>query len=174
MKTYFRAYDNIIIHNIFHGKGNIEYHEYFPWHPIFRIQSEEDKIYFINDRIKFIDSDHRKPDGDPVHSQFIQFIDIILGYFANSLHLNAINKNKYALAVQAFPLIWRIIKRPNNPKSRYKYYKRQMIHFFPKDNLKGMDEQSLEYRYKRFNQFYTNRELPIKRERNRQVSFFDL
>ncbi|WKV08580.1 hypothetical protein Q2T46_13770 [Thermoanaerobacterium sp. CMT5567-10] len=173
LKTYFRDYDNIIVKNIFHDKGNAEYHEYFPWHSIYKLQSEEDKIYFANNHIKFINSDHRKPDGDPVHSQFIQFIDIILGCFANSLHLNATSKNKYSLTVSAFPIISRIIKNPNNPNSRYNYYKRQMVQFFPKEDLKGMDEQSLEYRYKKLNQFYTNRELPIERKINGQLSIFD-
>ncbi len=174
IKTYFRSYDNIFIENIFHDKGNVEYHQYFPWHPIYKLQTEEDMIYFSNDHIVFINSDHREPDGDPVHSQFIQFIDIILGCFVNSLHLNSINKNKYSLSAKAFPIISRIIKKPNNPKSRYKYYKRQMVQFFPKENLKGMDEQSLEYQYKRFNQFYTNRDLPIEKKLYEQISLFDI
>lgn len=174
LKTYFGAYDTIIIQNIFHDRGNAEYHKYFPWHPIYKLQSEEDKIYFVNEQIKFINSDHRESDGDPVHSQFIQFIDIILGCFANCIHLNSINKNKYSLAVKAFPLVSRIIKRPENPNSRYKYYKRQMAQFFPKENLKGMDEKSLEYKHKRFSQFYTFRELAIEREINGQLSMFDL
>jgi hypothetical protein len=49
-----------------------------------------------------------------------------------------------------------------------------MVQFFPKENLKGMDEQSLEYQYKRFNQFYTNRDLSIERKLYEQISLFDI
>lgn len=173
LKTYFSEYENIIIQNIFHDRGNVEYNKYFPWHSIYKLNSEEENIYVAKRKIVFIDSDHRKPKGNILHSQLIQFIDIILGCFANSLHLNAPDKEKYSLADKAYPLIRRIIKSPDNPNSRYKYYKRQMIQFFPKENLKGMDEQSLEYTYKKFNQFYTDRELRIEIKMDGQLSIFD-
>jgi hypothetical protein len=97
-----------------------------------------------------------------------------LGFHCTENNLNSINKNKYSLLAKAFPIVSRIIKKPNNPKSRYKYYKRQMVQFFPKENLKGMDEQSLEYQYKRFSQFYTNRDLSIERKLYEQISLFDI
>ena len=125
-----------------------EHHKYFPWHSIFRLQLEADKLYFIGNRIKFISSDHRKSDKDEIHSHFIQFIDLVLGCFMNCLHVNSKNANKLNLAKQAYPLVSRLIKAPYNPNSRYNYYRRQSIEFFPKENLKGLDENSLEFKYK--------------------------
>lgn len=173
LKTYFYSYDKIIIENIFHDKSEGENHPYFPWHSIKKIDSEENKIYFSEKDIVFISSDHREPIGDPIHSQFIQFIDLILGCFVNSLHFNSKNKNKYSLADQAYPLISRIIRKPDNPNSKYKYYRRQMLQFFPKENLKGMNEQSLEYKIKWLSQFYHERKLLIENEITGQTSLFD-
>jgi hypothetical protein len=174
IKTYFFDYDTIVVKNIYHDKGNVEYHEYFPWHSIFKLQTEEDKLYFATDHIEFISSDHRESDGDEIHSHFVQLIDIILGCFMNCLHMNSLNKNKFALAKKSFDLVSRLIKNPNNKNSHYNYYKRQMIEFFPKENLKGLDENTLEYKYKRYNQFYSNRELLIEKKISGQLSIFEI
>ncbi len=173
LKRFFAEYDIIMVDNIYHDKGNLEDHEYFSWHSIYKLKSEEDKIYFNNSQIVFLDSDHRSKNGDPVHSQFIQLIDIILGCVVNCLHYNSTNKNKYELASIAYEIAHIIIQRPNNKNSRYNYFKRQAIEFFPKEDLRGLDENSLEYKFKRVNQFYTNRKLLIEEHRIGQISFFD-
>lgn len=174
LKTYFADYDRIIINDIFHDEGNVEHHEYFPWHSIYKLHSEKDKLYFESDSIKFISSDHRKYPNDEIHSHFIQFIDIILGCFMNCLHMNSLNKNKFRLAKQSFELVSRLIRKPNNPNSRYNYYRRQMIDFFPRENLKGIDENSLIYEHKRVNQFYKSRVLAIEDNVTGQISFFNM
>jgi hypothetical protein len=59
----------------------------------------------------------------------------------NCLHVNSKNKNKLNLAKQSYPLVSRLIRAPYNPRSRYNYYRRQAIEFFPKESLKGLDER---------------------------------
>jgi hypothetical protein len=174
LKYFFLDYESIIIKDIYHDIGNTQHHKYFPWHSIYKIQSEDSKIQFLNDNIIFIDSDHRKSEGSPYHSHFIQFIDIILGCFMNCLHLSSTNENKYTLSSSSYDLVSRIIRNPKNANSRYNYYRRQMIEFFPKEDLRGMDESSLEYRYKKFNQFYHERALNIEPKITGQISVFDL
>ncbi|SHD77513.1 hypothetical protein [Schnuerera ultunensis] len=173
LNWYFGKDKNIIVKNIYHDKGNSEEHQFFPWHPIYKTEREYDNIKFQNTTISFIDSDHRKATGHPYHSHFIQFIDIILGCYVNCLHKNSINENKLNLAIKSFDIIERIVKNPFNKNSKYNYYKRQSIQFFPKHDLIGLDENSLEYQKKRKDNYYYNRPLLIEQEATGQLSFLD-
>lgn len=173
LNLYFGRENNIIVKNIFHDKGSGENHHYFPWHSIYKTEKEYDNIKFENKKIEFIDSDHRNPEGHKYHSQFIQLMDIILGCYVNCLHNNSTNKNKLNLAEKSYKLVNRIINNPYNKNSRYKYFKRQSIQFFPKYNLSGLNENDLEYQLKRKNNFNNNRPLLIESYATGQLSFLD-
>lgn len=162
-KTFFSRFDRIVIDGVYHDQGPEEEHEYFPWHSVYKLHQEDPKLWFNCREVEFIDSDHREDEGDPVHSHFIQFIDLLLGCTFNILHYASRNRNKVDIAVRAKPLLSRIIKKPNNKNSRYHYFGRQRIEFFPKENLSDYDAGSIVYQMKRMDNFYTTRQLRIER-----------
>ncbi|MDP3297304.1 MAG: DUF3800 domain-containing protein [Thermodesulfovibrionia bacterium] len=161
VKSYFHRYRTIAIERIYHDNNRaLESDFYFPWHSIFYIGSKDDKVNFTNKKIEFINSDHRKSKNP--YSNFIQFVDLLLGCVNNCLDHTSRNADKEALAEKALPLISRLIVKPNNRNSQYKYVGRQKIEFFPKHDLRNLDENSLEYRYKKMDAFYTKRQLKIR------------
>lgn len=137
-------YDKIIIEHIYHDKTDeMETHPYFKTNAIQYIQIEqmledESKVGFFSNKIEFIDSDHRK--SNKKESQFIQFVDLILGTTCNVIHNEASNNAKVKLTEHIYPLISRILdkKESLNKNSRYNFFNKQCIGFFPsesKDNL---------------------------------------
>ena len=79
----FKEYNQVIIDNTFHDKTTeMELYPYFNTNAIKQIRmkqllEENKRIFFKTNEIEFIDSDHHN--GDTMNSQFIQFVDIILG-----------------------------------------------------------------------------------------------
>lgn len=121
VKSYFHKYKSISVANIYHDTNtSLEANAYFPWHSIFFIENNDDKVSFSCNAVEFIDAE------------------------------------------KCLPLIERLIEKPNNKNSSYKYVGRQKIEFFPKHDLKHLDKDSLEYRYKKMDAFYTKRCLQIK------------
>lgn len=154
IKKYFPKRD-IIIKNIFHEKGEQEYHEFFPWHIFYRINEDYEGIACLNKEISFLDKDHRKNN----RANFIQLIDVILGSAVNNFHNSTRNEHKVKLTEDFSGLVKRLVESPDNRNSRYckDYYKRMNISFFPKQIIDPKDEY-LEYK-KRMNQFYREREI---------------
>lgn len=171
-KSFFHQKSQINIENIYHDKGAEKEHPLFPWHSIQKLDSEDKKLEFACDEVTFIDSDHRVESGSPIHSHFIQFIDLILGCSFNCLHYSSENKNKLSIALQAKPLLRRIIKCPGNKNSDYNYFQRQKIEFFPQENLSNYEEDSLLREVKRNENFYTKRELLIKEHKEPPLPFY--
>lgn len=139
-KYFFSEYKFIIIDNIYHDKGSQEEHEYFPWYTPYRLNLSDDKIHVANSEITFVDSDHREyPDENDMdfrcESQFIQFIDLILGSIHCCLHASATRKEKIELALIIKPLLERLMNNPKNKHSSYHYYRKQQIKFFPKKSI---------------------------------------
>lgn len=169
VKSYFYKYNKIIIENIYHDKSiSLQTHSYFSWHSIFYISDTDEKVCFRTSEIDFIDSDHRKSSNS--YSNFIQFIDLILGCARNCIEYTSKNIDKEKLSIQCLPIISRLIKNPNNINSKYNYVGRYKIEFFPKYNLKNLDENALEYKYKRMDAFFTKKNLRI--EDRKQGSLF--
>ncbi len=143
-KYFFSEYDNIIIKKIYHDKGNQESHKYFPWYTNYKINVEDSVLSVESEDIIFIDSDHRNYLNQEVdyrnESQFIQFIDIILGSIYSSLHnpIKKGNKKKIGLAIK--PLLKRLLEAPRNPNSSYHHYRKQQISFFPKRSIANLKE----------------------------------
>lgn len=171
VKSYFSEADKIIISNVFHDRSDaLETHDYFPRHPISKLNREDEKLDFECDRITFLDSDHRKSNDS--HSHFLQLIDLILGVTFNSLHYSSENEKKVKIADKFEPLLSRLIDKPDNFESDYNYVGRLAIEFFPKYDISDIDpeSQNFEYNLKRKDSFYKNRELKLK-NRN-QMSLF--
>jgi hypothetical protein len=170
VKSYFHKYNSINIEKIFHDKNKaLETDMHFSWHSIFHIGNRDDKVRFASNNISFINSDHRK--GKNHYSNFIQFIDLLLGCINNCLDHTSKNVDKETLSEKSLPLIARLIEKPNNKNSSYKYVGRQKIEFFPKHDLKDSDETSLEYRYKKMDSFYTKRLLKIRNKNQTALPF---
>lgn len=124
------------VSGIYHDKGDVEDHPYFPWHSVRKIGTDQEDISFETSKITFINSDHREPDGHATYSHFVQFLDVIMGCVVNLLHATSTNKNKVALAWEAEPLIRRLIENPKNSNSSYHYFGRQAVRFFPRHDLR--------------------------------------
>lgn len=132
IKYYFGNYDNIIVDKIFHDKeGNLEKHDYFDWHSIWKLNHEKG-IYNRFSTICFVDSDHKKEHRHPKASQIVQFSDLLIGTVSHCLDFERKrHKGKNELGFVLYPLIERILKSPMNRNSSYRYYKKYDINFFP-------------------------------------------
>jgi len=161
VKSYFNKYEKISILSIVHDKTELSYNYYFPWHVIFKLNQEDEKINFTCNEIEFLDSDHRQSGDD--RSNLIQYIDLILGSFYNALHWSSKNENKTAISFQILPLLKRLMQNPSNINSQYKYVGRQCIDFFPKRDFSTLDDW--ERNIYRFDSFYKKREIRINRSR---------
>jgi hypothetical protein len=129
LKKYF-SNQQILIHNIYHEYGDQIHDKLFPWHSIYRINRDQERINFVNKEIQFLDGDHKTNNL----SNFIQLIDVILGTTANVFHDSTIDEHKIRLTKDFFDLIRRLINAPDNYRSKYckNYSKRMNVDFFPK------------------------------------------
>ncbi len=141
----FNNYDRIIIEHIYHDSTTeMETHKYFDTNAIKHIRmrqflQRENRIFFITDKVEFIDSDHKQ--GEQMNSQFIQFVDLVLGLTCNVIHNDAENAAKIKLTEKIYPLIKRVLDKKQylNKNSKYNYFNKQIISFFPcvsKEKLK--------------------------------------
>ncbi|MDR2623723.1 MAG: hypothetical protein LBC39_03990 [Methanobrevibacter sp.] len=158
--TKFFFGNRVIIKNIFHDNSdNKEKHEYFPWHTSHRLNIDKTKIK-VENNIQFLDSDHKiyfsnDKSSYVFESQFIQFIDLILGVTSQILFSSSNDSAKSEIACIVYPLIERLMKKPENINSSYNYFKKQNISIFPKDEInysKTLDEKI----QREFGQFHRN------------------
>lgn len=167
VKSCFSNYSRIIINNVVHDNSDLQFTELFPWHSIYRLEREDEKIYFNNNDIEFLDSDHNV--SLDKRSNLIQYSDLLLGLFFNCLHLSTSNEDKNDLSLMVLPLVRRLMFDPGNVNSRYEYVNRLAIDFFPRYRFKDMDE--FERDIYRLDSFYKKRELRV--ERLKQPTLFD-
>ena len=183
----FKDYDQIIIDNIFHDKTTeMELHPYFNTNAIKQIRINEllkdyKKILFNTNQIVFIDSNHHE--GNNIESQFIQFVDIILGCTINVIHNTATNPAKKELSFKIKPLIERILSKESVPakmNSHYHYFNKQSISFFPviskenlQDEIKGYYSNKIDFDklLENANFFSNTKQILLKEERG-QLNFF--
>ncbi|MDI6645353.1 MAG: hypothetical protein QME14_09880 [Methanobacteriaceae archaeon] len=132
------------ISRIYHDNGeNHENHPYFPWHVGSRLNMDEEDFNVINEEIQFVDSDHKsyfdRNEKLVYESQLIQFIDLIMGTVSRNIFEKLSNDSfKISLAEMMNPLVERLLKSPNNPYSRYNYYQKQSVDFFPKKKVQHL------------------------------------
>jgi hypothetical protein len=183
IKAYFPN-EKVVIKNVYHDKGSMEFHSYFPHLNLQKLtETLDDGTGVLNQEICFVDSDHRKylNSEEKLHeeSNFIQLIDLILGSFTQNIYFLSDDCLKKELAMIIRPLVSRLIKNPNNKNSSYHYCGNQKISFYPKfllpeskekvRNLKG----NLIEEHKR-GQFHTdmNLEMPAyDKEQNSLLQF---
>lgn len=135
--SMFNDYDKIFIDHIYHDSTTeMENHKYFKTSAINKINFQEcfkkiRKITFNTTEIEFIDSDHRKSGNS--ESQFIQLADLILGLTCNVIHNEASNSAKVKLTEKIYPLISRMLDKKTcaNKNSKFNYFNKQTIAFFP-------------------------------------------
>jgi|Deesub1362A_J573_1020465.scaffolds.fasta_scaffold00483_29 hypothetical protein len=187
VKYFFGEYESITISDIYHDKGSQEEHEYFPWYTPYRLNLTDDKIHIENTEIIFVDSDHRNyPDKDGTdfryESQFIQFIDLILGSIHCCLHASATRKEKIELALIVKPLLERLMNNPKNKYSSYHYYRKQQIQFFPERSISEFSNKSVkqldfensiaEIEKLYSDNFYSRRNIKLKDHKNLSIFEF--
>ena len=133
IKTFFSKYDIIIVESIFHDKeGNLEQHLYFDWHLIWKVEREEENIFFVSDKIIFVESDHQKEKNYSWASHFIQMADILVGSVTYCLdYTNPSNKGQKELAKLILPLVYRLVEMPTNKNSSFGYFNKYKLSFFP-------------------------------------------
>ena len=161
LKTFFWN-KKIIVENIYHEEGQQKQCEYFPWHCIYKISGQEENIILNCNEIIFLPKDH-KVDS---RSNLIQLCDCVLGVTTSIIHsIKKSNKSKYReeLVDVYLPLLEKLIDKPENKNSSYKYYNRITVRFFPKEKTDIGDPR----RYR--NQFYTTRNLKYVEEKSGQT-----
>jgi hypothetical protein len=162
-KSFFGKYRRIVITEVIHDSSRRkEDHPYFSWHPIFFINQNDEKVHLLGYNIRFLDSDHNKEGGNESDSQLIQFIDLILGCTRNCLDYTSSDNRKTELSIAAMELISRVIEKPANINSSYRYVGRIKIDFFPKHDISELSVDSLECECKRWDSFYVSREFKIR------------
>lgn len=165
INNFFVEYDEVIIDDIYHDCGNMDYHQYFKKQPLRKLKKEIKKLKINCSEIKTINTDNNNCLED--HNLMLQLIDLYLGAVMNCLHYSG-KKNKEKIALKLFPVIERCINNPGNKNS--KYYKINSISFFPKYKIEK-DDEWIDIMIKRQENFYTNRELKIVNKN--QLSIFD-
>lgn len=184
----FKEYDQVIIDHIFHDKTTeMELHPYFNTNAIKQIRmqqlfEDDQKTFFETNQIEFLDSDHHK--GDVINSQFIQFVDIILGTSLNVIHNTATNKAKKELSFKIKPLIERILSDSNvfaKMNSSYHFFNKQSISYFPKISKEKLEENIKEYYTREINfdkllensNYFSNTKQLLLKEETGQLSLFN-
>ncbi len=134
---FYNKYEKVIISKIYHDKGGQQYHQYFPWHAIYKLGQNINKLEISPDNIEFIDSDHRKSKLDESH--LIQLIDLILGATVINFHVQTQNIQQRKIGLIFKPALEIIIDRKQKSSGWYgKYYSRSKftrkcaVSFFPK------------------------------------------
>ena len=110
VKTYFSSYDKISITDIWHDAGELEDHERFPWHTIYRLGETDPKLLFENNTIRFLDSDHRK--SLLPESHFVQYTDLLLGLVYNCIHATSLTAKARDLTLHMLALVDRLMEAP--------------------------------------------------------------
>ena len=156
--------------NVFHDKGVQSTHKYFPWHCIYSIEEQSSRIAFNNRQIRFINSDHREPDGDD-NSHFIQLIDLLMGLCSHCLDFVSTNRARTHVAQRILPLLERMMTTPMNINSRFGHSRKYLISFFPRKKLSA--SQLLDPVQKELSGFYQRRPLLLKDHLSNQQSLFE-
>jgi hypothetical protein len=156
LRYFFGKYSNIYVSNVFHDRSELENDRYFDWHAIWRLEETYNNIKFSNDRIEFIDSDHRKETLHPEHSHFIQLADIVLGATRQQLDFTSEKKYKMEIAEHFRGFLESIMSGRN--KRNYDYYRRCNISFFPKGTMKITELEDILNTGGSISGFYNTRE----------------
>lgn len=180
---FFAEYEKKIIKKIYHDEGSQETHDYFPWHPGYKINMKfGEKLFIEDEKIEFVDSNHRRYSSKDLmeKSQLIQFIDLILGTVFCCLHNPTEKEEKRRIGMIMKPLLSRLLKNPLNARSSYHYYRKQSVSFFPRNKITSKDEDfqqidlsgNLLQQDNIIDNFYTNRPILLESENQTRLDDF--
>ena len=136
VKSFFNN-SRVNIKNVYHDKGSMEKHSYFPSLNLHKLNDEIPNIAsFENKEIIFVDSDHKKylweKEEYYLESNIIQFADLILGSISQCLFNLSNDSLKKEYASSVYVLVERLIKKSRNYNSSWNYINKQNISLFPK------------------------------------------
>ena len=136
LKAFFNN-SKVTVKNVFHDKGSMEKHSYFPYLNLHKLENEiPDVATFENKEIIFTNSDHKNyswTDEELYNeSNLIQFVDLILGNISQCLFNLSEDKLKKENASLFYPLVERLITKSRNYNSSWNYINKQNISLFPK------------------------------------------
>lgn len=154
---------------VYHDRTEMEHDDLFDWHTIWRLERDEPSIVFDVRQIHFIDSDHRREARFPSESHFIQLIDVVLGATRQCLDYTSDKPGLVQTAEVLVPLLERLTdpRRASNPNSRYRYFRRCSVGFFPSTAL-SPDQLTTPERLR--SRMYVERPLHMVRVRSGQQS----
>jgi hypothetical protein len=170
VKKFFGKETKVDITSIYHDNSSaLEGHEYFSWHCLSKIPKQELNIVTSADKIEFLDSDHKTSNNK--YSNLIQLIDLITGSIKEVFEAESPkdDNDKIKIATKIVPLVDRIINQPWKKKSRYNYFGRYDISFFPNNTIEELKDDYGDYARVKDN-FYKKRPLKIS-EKNQQTLF---
>jgi len=169
MLKYFFG-DQVTVTNLFHDQENfLEQADLFDWHAIWRIEQEAFEITFLTSNVVFVDSDHRKEQGHPAGSHFVQLCDVLLGGLTQYLDATTTKDGCCEIAEVLLPLAERLVdpQQARNPHTRYSHMRRVSMSFFPS---KTLSQKELEDPYLRAQSgFHITRRLLFKEKRSGQL-----
>lgn len=142
VKAFFGNFQKVVIKRVYHDKGSMEFHKYFPYLNLLKLDGLLSKDVVIEDtRVHFLDSNHNYyiKNGEALYeeSQLIQYTDLIIGSITQNIFYISDDSLKKEIAMIIRPLVERLLKRPRNRNSSYRYYGRQKISFFPKYRIEN-------------------------------------
>ena len=171
LKSFFGP-EGVIVTHVFHDAGELEHDELFNWHTIWRLGQAEPGIAFLEDNIRFIESDHRKEPDFPEDSHLIQLCDVLLGGLTLCLDARNEKDGCCEIAECLLPLAERLVdpRRVRNPNSRYRYVRRISMSFFPSRRLTLRELENAQLRGQ--SGFYITRRLLFRERLSGQLSLF--
>jgi hypothetical protein len=156
LKCFFKSYDTIKITNIFYDKkGDLERHSFFNNFNFDKLRYETKDNVKLLGRIIFIDSNHKIEKNYSRESNLIQLIDLILGVIRQNIFYVSKDKLKNEIS--------RII-RPELNKLKQEYWclKYLKVSFFPKNEIKSVQDLEKNETYERKDEFYYLMDLELK------------
>ena len=168
IKYYFGEYDRVVVDDVIHHReGNLQNHEYFDWHSITRADREIENVSFASDTIRFVSSDPGSEDAHDIHTELVQFTDIVLGSVSHCVEChNERNNGQHRVAEVILPLVERMSLRPKNAQSSYRYHRRYGLSFFPKPRSQSLPGGATS------NAIYTRRRMRLREYLSGQGDLF--
>lgn len=168
LKYFFKKTSIIEIDNIIHdSEGLLESHDYFDLHCIWKIQ-EEEGIKFNCNKIIFPLSDHNKESNYPSFSHFIQLCDVLVGSISYCFdYSNKDNLGQEKVALIILPLVRRIVEKPRNKNSKYGYFRKYDIDFFPNRKIDKINNENIQILK---GEMYKNRTIKLKEKVSKQLT----
>lgn len=150
---------SVTVSRVFHDVSELQHDDLFEWHTIWRLDSDTQAISFVPRQIDFIDSDHRRETRFSSDSHLIQLCDLLLGGLTQCLDARNVKDGCCEIASLLLPLAERLTDplRAENRNSRYRYWRRISMSFFPS---KQLSLQELAQPYLRLrSRYYSSRRL---------------